>query len=85
MVSGRSAIRSAARGTCPRRPEPPLQRRWLGERTRLGEETMIESLNPTTGAKLATYDTLPREQVLDQLAASRAAYFTWRGTSIVNL
>ena len=45
---------------------------------------MIESLNPTTGAKLATYDTLPREQVLDQLAASRAAYFTWRGTSIVD-
>ena len=41
---------------------------------------MIESINPTTGAKLATYDTLTKEQVLDQLAASEAAYRIWRDT-----
>ena len=42
---------------------------------------MLESVNPATGASLATYDTLPREQVFDRLSASEAAYQMWRETA----
>ncbi len=42
---------------------------------------MLESVNPATGARLATYDTLPRERVFDRLSASGAAYRMWKETA----